>query len=65
MTSSTQCRCGHVAEAHEHFQPGNECGVCRCGHFSGVSRPDASPSGAVANILLTVFAPLRFNPRRT
>ena len=22
------CRCGHEAEAHEHFRPGSDCGAC-------------------------------------
>jgi hypothetical protein len=22
------CRCGHVADAHEHFRPGSDCGAC-------------------------------------
>ena len=25
---TTLCRCGHGAEAHEHYRPGSDCGVC-------------------------------------
>jgi len=25
---TTLCRCGHEAEAHEHFRPGSDCGAC-------------------------------------
>jgi len=25
---ATACRCGHAAEAHEHFRPGSDCGAC-------------------------------------
>ena len=64
MTISTQCRCGHVAEAHEHFRPGDDCGSCRCGRFTGVGRGDASPAVGLATILLTAFTSLRVNPRR-
>jgi hypothetical protein len=64
MTNSTQCRCGHLAEAHEHFRPGNDCGYCRCGRFRGVSKGDASPAVGLATILLTAFTPLRVSPRR-
>ena len=63
MTSSTQCHCGHFADVHEHFRPGDDCGACRCGCFSGVGKGDASPVG-LATILLTAFTSLRVSPRR-
>jgi hypothetical protein len=22
------CRCGHAKEAHEHYRPGRDCGIC-------------------------------------
>ena len=32
---TTLCRCGHDAEAHEHYRPGSDCGACgaECGRF--------------------------------
>jgi hypothetical protein len=65
MTHSTHCRCGHAAEAHEHFRPGNDCGACRCNRFDGVGSRDASPTAGLAAILLAALAPsLRITPRR-
>jgi len=26
--ATTLCRCGHEAEAHEHFRSGSDCGAC-------------------------------------
>jgi hypothetical protein len=57
MNHSTHCRCGHAAEAHDHFRPGNECDACRCRRFDGVSRRDVSPSTGLATLLLAAFAP--------
>jgi hypothetical protein len=57
MNHSTHCRCGHLADAHEHFRPGNDCGACRCRRFDGVSRRDVSPSAELATLLLAAFAP--------
>jgi hypothetical protein len=31
------CVCGHEAEAHEHYRPGDDCGACGaavCGHYT-------------------------------
>jgi hypothetical protein len=31
------CVCGHQAEAHEHYRPGDDCGACGaavCGHYT-------------------------------
>ncbi|GAA4673222.1 hypothetical protein GCM10023215_00800 [Pseudonocardia yuanmonensis] len=31
------CVCGHAAEAHEHYRPGDDCGACGaavCGHYT-------------------------------
>ena len=25
---TTVCRCGHNAQAHEHYRPGSDCGAC-------------------------------------
>jgi hypothetical protein len=64
-TISTQCRCGHVAAAHEHFRAGDDCGNCRCGRFVGVGKSDASPITGLATILLTAFtSSLKVSPRR-
>jgi hypothetical protein len=38
---TTLCRCGHAAEAHEHYRPGSDCGACgvpRCGRFRAQGR---------------------------
>jgi hypothetical protein len=65
MTNSIHCRCGHVAETHDHFRSGDDCGACRCRGFDGVSKRDASPTDSLATILLAVFPPsLTINPRR-
>lgn len=24
------CACGHTREAHEHYRPGSDCGLCDC-----------------------------------
>lgn len=23
-----RCRCGHAADAHDHYRPGSDCGIC-------------------------------------
>lgn len=31
------CRCGHEQDAHEHYRPGHDCGVCgpvRCRRYA-------------------------------
>ena len=28
---SPTCRCGHDREAHQHYRPGSDCGVCGYG----------------------------------
>jgi hypothetical protein len=38
---TTLCRCGHDAEAHEHYRPGSDCGACgaaRCARFRAEGR---------------------------
>ena len=25
------CTCGHTADTHRHYRPGNDCGLCNCG----------------------------------
>lgn len=27
------CRCQHPADAHEHYRPGTECGMCSCPRY--------------------------------
>lgn len=37
-----QCQCGHLAEAHEHYRKGTDCGVCgtaSCGAFTAATSP--------------------------
>jgi hypothetical protein len=55
MTVPTVCRCGHAADAHEHFRPGYDCGACHCRGFDGVGACDASPTAGLAAVLLAAF----------
>ncbi len=43
------CRCGHGAEAHEHFRTGSDCGACGCARYrtTGASAGRASMLVAV------------------
>jgi hypothetical protein len=27
------CTCGHIADAHEHWRPGTDCGLCTCNRY--------------------------------
>jgi hypothetical protein len=51
MGNPSPCRCGHTAEAHEHYRPGRDCGACGCRRFAAA---DARPA-AVAAVLLAVL----------
>ncbi|RZT87374.1 hypothetical protein EV383_4294 [Pseudonocardia sediminis] len=31
------CRCGHDADAHEHFRAGSECATCDCARYRTTS----------------------------
>jgi len=31
--ASRACRCGHVADAHEHYRRGTDCAVCECAKY--------------------------------
>jgi hypothetical protein len=36
-TQTLVCRCGHERDAHEHYRPGDDCGVCgpsRCRRYA-------------------------------
>lgn len=38
---TTLCRCGHDAQAHEHYRPGSDCGACgaaSCARFRAQGR---------------------------
>jgi predicted nucleic acid-binding Zn-ribbon protein len=52
MGNPSHCRCGHVAEAHEHYRPGRDCGACGCRRFAAT---DARPAAAVAAVLPAVL----------
>lgn len=43
------CRCGHRRDAHEHYRPGSDCGLCACTRFRarlfGGSSGDGEPGG--------------------
>ncbi len=41
MANALRCRCGHGADAHEHFRAGRDCGICAdCRRFT---RADPEP----------------------
>jgi hypothetical protein len=47
------CVCGHEAEAHEHYRPGDDCGACGaavCGHYT-----PADGSGTKKGLLGRLF----------
>jgi hypothetical protein len=48
MIRMPRCRCGHGADAHEHYRPGDDCGACRCRRFvaaeAAVLQPAAGPA---------------------
>jgi hypothetical protein len=33
-TSGNSCRCGHHPDAHRHYRPGTDCGLCECLRWS-------------------------------
>jgi len=44
----TLCECGHVREAHEHYRPGSDCGICgreHCASFRPASEVQAADDG--------------------
>ena len=32
-TETAVCVCGHVKDAHEHYRPGSDCGLCDCPRY--------------------------------
>ncbi len=30
MKKTATCRCGHTADAHQHYRAGSDCGLCPC-----------------------------------
>jgi hypothetical protein len=28
------CKCGHIRDAHRHYRPGADCGLCDCPRWS-------------------------------
>ena len=36
--AAATCRCGHAADAHEHFRAGTDCGTCPCTRYGAPSR---------------------------
>jgi hypothetical protein len=34
MRRSRTCTCGHQPEAHQHYRPGSDCGMCECPQWS-------------------------------
>ena len=44
------CMCDHVRDAHEHYRPGTDCGVCGrpvCPEFRLAPAPTAAPADEV------------------
>jgi hypothetical protein len=41
---SYRCRCGHLRNAHEHYRPGSDCGLCGCPRFRAVVNRSARES---------------------
>jgi len=35
------CRCGHICDAHQHFRPGTDCGLCAQGNCQKYRRRNA------------------------
>lgn len=36
------CRCGHAADAHEHYRAGSDCSFCGTGQLDGCTRYQAA-----------------------
>lgn len=53
LRNPSQCRCGHVADAHEHYRPGSDCGACACRRFA-TAQP-RSAAGLAAVLLAMLF----------
>jgi len=53
LRNPSRCRCGHVAEAHEDYRAGRDCGACSCRRFAGADAP--STTGVVAVLLAALF----------
>jgi hypothetical protein len=48
MANALRCRCGHEADAHEHFRAGRDCGICTgCRRFTR-AEPDTVVLAGVA-----------------
>ena len=45
MGNPSHCRCGHAAEAHEHYRPGRDCGACGCHRFASATDASARRGG--------------------
>ena len=50
-TSGITCRCGHHPDAHQHYRPGSDCGLCECARWSRCgglkSRPFRGSAGLI------------------
>ena len=52
VRNPSHCRCGHVAEAHEHYRSGRDCGACCCRRFACA---DARPTAGMVAVVLAVL----------
>jgi hypothetical protein len=52
LRNPSHCRCGHVAEAHEHYRAGRDCGACDCRRFTTA---DSRSTAGLAAVLLAVL----------
>jgi hypothetical protein len=39
------CRCGHQANAHEHYRRGTDCALCTCPKFRAGAPARSAPKG--------------------
>ena len=52
LAGGQACRCGHGAEAHEHFRSGSDCSACGCATYR--TTPTRASIGRAA-MLVTVL----------
>jgi hypothetical protein len=38
------CRCGHQPDAHRHYRPGSDCGLCKCPRWSRCGGSHVAPA---------------------
>lgn len=57
MANALRCRCGHGADAHEHFRSGRDCGICAdCRRFTRAAPEPVVLAGVAWNRFRTPIA---------